>query len=96
MNENTVTTVNAPARPDTWKGITLEELRMRRAKALLKREVEKERMNNVMDNVRTRVADNGIRGFLFSNNAIAGLKTADYALLGWRLVTLLLKLRRRK
>lgn len=96
MNEKALTNVTTTKQTEAWKGITLEELRMRRAKALLKREVEKERMSNVVENVRTRVADNGIRGLMFNNNAISGLKAADYAFLGWRLTRLLLKLRRRK
>lgn len=80
----------------SWKGCTLEELRQRRAISLVKREVGKERMNFVIDGMRTRVADNGVRGLLFSNNTINGLRTADYLLLGLRLSQAILKWRRKR
>ena len=96
MTESLIPSNSTPASSESWKGLTLDELKFRRAKALVKREVGKERINNVLDNMRTRVADNGVRGLLFSNNAIAGLKTADYVFLGWRLVEAILKRRRRR
>ncbi len=100
MNDN----VNTPATPapaaapasDSWKGMTLDELRLKRTMALVRREVGREHINHVVDGLRTRVSDNGVRGLLFNNNTIAGLKTADYALLGWRLTRVLMKLWRKR
>ena len=91
-NNNVTVTV-----PDTqWRGLTLDELRKRRAKALLRREVGKVKINAALGNVRTRVNDNGIRGLMFSNKAISNLKAADYVFLGWKIVRLFIKARRRK
>ncbi|MBO5540416.1 MAG: hypothetical protein J5980_05665 [Muribaculaceae bacterium] len=91
-NNNVTVTV-----PDTqWRGLTLDELRKRRAKALLRREVGKVKINAALGNVRTRVNDNGIRGLMFSNKAISNLKAADYVFLGWKIARLFIKARRRK
>ncbi len=79
-----------------WKGMTLEQLRLKRAVALVRREMGKERMSLAVDSMRTRVADNGVRGLLFDNKTISGLKTADYALLGWRLARMVIKLWRKR
>ena len=80
-NNNVTVTV-----PDTqWRGLTLDELRKRRAKALMRREVGKVKIN-----------DNGIRGLMFSNKAISNLKAADYVFLGWKIARLFIKARRRK
>lgn len=100
MNDNAPVMVNSngagvQSQP-VWNGCTLEQLRQRRAISLVKREVGKERMNNVLDNMRTRVADNGVRGLLFNNNTISGLRTADYLLLGLRLSQAILKWRRKR
>lgn len=91
-NNNVTVTV-----PDTqWRGLTLDELRKRRAKALLRREVGKVKINAALGNVRTRVNDNGIRGLMFSNKAISNLKAADYVFLGWKIARLFIKARRRR
>ncbi len=91
-NNNVTVTV-----PDTqWRGLTLDELRKRRAKALLRREVGKVKINAALGNVRTRVNDNGIRGLMFSNKAISNLKAADYVFLGWKIARFFIKARRRK
>lgn len=79
-----------------WAGCTLEQLRQRRAISLVKREVGKERMNRVLDGMRTRVADNGVRGLLFNNNTISSLRTADYLLLGFKLTQALWKWRNKR
>ena len=94
----TETNNNVPVTvPDTqWRGLTLDELRKRRAKALLRREVGKVKINAALGNVRTRVNDNGIRGLMFSNKAISNLKAADYVFLGWKIARLFIKARRRK
>lgn len=97
MNDNATVIVNADAGSSSaWNGCTLEQLKQRRAISLVKREVGKERMNYVIDNMRTRVADNGVRGLLFNNNTISGLRTADYLLLGLRLSQAILKWRRKR
>ena len=97
MNDNVPIIVDANAgNMPAWNGCTLEQLKQRRAISLVKREVGKERMNNVLDNMRTRVADNGVRGLLFNNNAISGLRTADYLLLGLKLSQAIFKWRRKR
>ena len=81
-----------PAEETEWKGYTLEQLRMKRAMALVRREVGRERLDMAFGNMKTRVNDNGIRGLLFDNKTIGHLKTADYMLLGWNLSQTLVKL----
>lgn len=80
---------------DEWKGMTLDELRLKRMKALVKREVGRERINHVMGGMRSQVANNGVRGLLFDNKTISGLKTADYMLLGWKATRMIMKLWRK-
>ena len=84
-----------PVGDSQWTGFTLEQLRMLRAKALLRRELGKVRINTVIDGMRTRVSDNGLRGLMFSNKTIGRLKAADYVFLGWKVAQLLVKARRR-
>lgn len=79
-----------------WKGLTLEQLRMRRAKALLRREVGKVKMNAALDGMKTRVNDNGIRGLMFNDKTLGHLKTADYVFLGWKIAQIFFKARKRK
>lgn len=81
---------------DNWKGLNLEQLRMRRAKALLRREVGKVKMNAALEGMKTRVSDNGIRGLMFSDKTLGHLKTADYVFLGWKIAQLFIKARKRK
>ncbi len=94
MTTDTNITVTTP--DDEWKGLTLEQLRARRAKALLRREVGKYKINAAIDGMRTRVNDNGIRGLMFNDKTIGRLKVADYALLGWKIMQLFIKARRKK
>ena len=79
-----------------WKGLTIDELKMRRAKQLVLREVNRASLSYQLNNVRDNVSQNGIRGLLFSDNAITGLKKADYAFLGYKAIALLIKLYMRK
>ena len=81
-----------------WKGLTMDELKMRRAKRLVMREVSRANLVNKLNNTRDNVSQNGVRALLFNNNTIAGLKKADYALLGYKAVVLLIKIftRRRR
>lgn len=79
-----------------WQGLTLEQLRMLRAKALLRREVGKVKMSAALDGMKTRVNDNGIRGLMFNDKTLGHLKAADYVFLGWKIAQLFIKARRRK
>lgn len=79
-----------------WKGYTLEELKMRRAVALVKREMGRAQFAAKSGQLKTTVQDNGIRGLLFSKDTVTKLKTADYVLLGWRLISRIVKYRNRR
>ena len=98
MNDNATTntaptgTVRQQADAEAWRGMTLDELQRKRMIALVKREVGRERINHVVGGMRDNVAQNGVRGLLFDNNTISGLKTADYVLLGWRATRMIMKL----
>ena len=76
-----------------WQGMTLEQLRRARAKALVRREVGRTTMQYSLDNVKDNVSNNGIRALMFSADTVNRLKTADYVLLGFRLTRWLLSLR---
>lgn len=98
-NENTT----APAPPavlpssntdvqQQWRGLTIDELKMRRAKALVMREVSRTSLSYQFNNARDNVSQNGLRGLLFSENTVAGLKKADYLLLGFKAASAIVKL----
>ena len=76
-----------------WQGMTLEQLRRARAKALVRREVGRATMQYSLDNVKDNVSSNGIRALMFSPDTVSHLKTADYVLLGFRLTRWLMGLR---
>ena len=88
--------VNIDVQPKEWKGYTLEELRYRRAMALVRRELGQNQLNESVNNVKTRVSDNGIRGFMGNNSFLKKMKTADYLLLAFKLSNALFKLWRKK
>jgi hypothetical protein len=71
--------------PDDWRGMTLDELRMARGKALVRREVGRATMQYSLDDMKSNVANNGIRALMFSPGTVSSLKTADYMLLGFKL-----------
>ena len=96
MTDSNNSNVTIPVQDDNWQGLTLDQLRMRRAKALLRREVGKVKINAVLDGMKTRVNDNGIRGLMFSDKTIGRLKTADYMFLGWKIAQIFIKARRKK
>ena len=82
------TDINSAALPDEsgeWKGMTIEQLRRARAKALVRREVGRATMQYSLDNVKDNVQSNGVRALMFSPSTVSSLKTADYVLLGFRL-----------
>jgi len=79
------TTASTSSSADNWRGLTLDEIKRRRAAAYVRLEIGKVQMAHNVDGLKTRVSDNGMRGLLFNNNTIAHLKTADYLLLAFRL-----------
>lgn len=85
--------VTTPDAPEDWKGMTLEELRIARGKALVRREVSRATMQYNLDGVKDNVASNGMRALMFSPSTVSHLKTADYVYLGFRLAKWLVGLR---
>lgn len=81
---------------DQWEGLTLDELRQRRAKALVRREVERVKMDQVLKGAKTRVNEHGVRALMFNDKTIGRLKTADYLLVGFKLTRSLMKLWRKR
>lgn len=93
METTTLTTAgnNANASKE-WKGLTLDELKMRRAKSLVRREVGRMSLMHQLQSARDNVSENGVRSLLFSGNTVAGLKKADYAYLSYKAIRLLVRL----
>lgn len=85
--------VNADLQPSDpqWEGYDLDQLRMLRAKALVRRELGRYQMQASLDNIKTRANEQGMRGLLFNDKTIGRLRTTDYLLLGWRLSSSLFK-----
>lgn len=77
--------VTTPDAPDDWRGMTLEELRVARGKALVRREVGRATMQYSLDDMKSNVESNGLRALMFSPGTVSSLKTADYVLLGFKL-----------
>ena len=92
INTN-ITDAAMPEDSREWQGMTLEQLRRARAKALVRREVGRATMQYSLDNVKDNVSSNGIRALMFSPDTVSHLKTADYVLLGFRLTRWLMGLR---
>ncbi len=76
-----------------WKGMTIDQLRRARARALVRREVGRATMQYSLDNVKDNVQSNGVRALMFSPGTVSGLKTADYALLGFKIMKWVLGVR---
>lgn len=89
LTETATTTVDAATQ---WKGYTLDELRMARAKALLRREFGRQQLQSDLQNVGTRAKEQGVRGLLFSNNVVGKLNKVDYMYLVFRAARLLTRL----
>ena len=83
-----------PDAPKEWNGMTLDDLRRARAKALIRREVGRASMQYNFDGMRTNVANNGWRALMFSPSTIGHLKTADYVLLGFKVFRWFMSMRR--
>ena len=95
MNDTSINNGNTPLNDESgeWQGMTLEQLRRARAKALVRREVGRATMQFDLDNLKDNVSSNGIRALMFSPGTVSHLKTADYVLLGFRLARWLMGLR---
>ena len=85
--------VAVPDGANDWKGMTLEDLKRARGKALVRREVGRAAMQYNIDGLKTNVANNGVRALMFSPDTVSHIKTADYVLLGFRLTRWLMGLR---
>jgi hypothetical protein len=85
--------VITPDAPDNWRGMTLDELRRARGKALVRREVGRATLQYNINDMKSNVAENGVRALMFSPGTVSQLKTADYVLLGFRLTRWLMGLR---
>jgi hypothetical protein len=85
--------VATPDAPDNWRGMTLEELRRARGKALVRREVGRATIQYDIEGLKSNVASNGVRALMFSPGTISHLKTADYVLLGFKLTRWLMGMR---
>ena len=77
----------------TENGMTLDELRRARGKALVRREVGRATMQYNIEGLKSNVASNGVRALMFSPGTVSHLKTADYVLLGFKLTRWLMNLR---
>ena len=85
--------VASPDAPDTWRGMTLDELRRARGKALVRREVGRAAMQYSIDGLKSNVESNGVRALMFNSNALGHLKTLDYVLIGFRVARWLISAR---
>ena len=93
LNNTAGNTLPLTDAPEDWRGMTLNELRRARGKALVRREVGRASMQYNIDGMKSNVAANGVRALMFSSDTVSHLKTADYVLLGFRLVRWLISLR---
>ncbi len=85
-----------PEESREWQGMTLEQLRRARAKALVRREVGRAAIQYNIDGVKDNVANNGVRALMFSPSTVAHLKTADYVVIGFRIAKWILSMRNRR
>ncbi len=66
-----------------WKGYTLEELRMKRAKALIMTEVSKSQLLSAYEMAKSKTSSHGVRAHCYSTTTCwRGWKTTDYLILG--------------
>ena len=85
--------VATPDAPENWRGMTLDELRRARGKALVRREVGRASMQYSIDGLKSNVESNGVRALMFSPSTVSHLKTADYVLLGFSVARWLMGIR---
>ena len=91
--DNNINGASLPDEAGEWQGMTLEQLRRARAKALVRREVGRATMQYSLDNVKDNVSNNGVRALMFSPSTVSHLKTADYVVLGFKLTRWLMSMR---
>lgn len=94
-SDTSINSSNVPVIDESpeWKGMTLDQLKRARAKALVRREVGRASMQYSIDNVKDNVSTNGIRGLMFSSDTVSHLKAADYMFLGFRLTRWFMSMR---
>lgn len=83
---------NSSATSVKWKGLGIDDLKMRRANGLIKRELGRLNLSQQYQNTREKVSQNGVRGLLFNTGEITKLKKTDYAYLGYKAIRLIVKL----
>lgn len=81
--------------PKDFNGYTLDQLRYKRAQALLKLEIDKTQLLLSLNQMKNRANDHGMRGLLFRNDIIKQLRVADYVMAGFKLVKWYYLLRRK-
>lgn len=79
--------------PGDWRGMTLDELRRARGKALVRREVGRATMQYDINGLKSNFENNGVRALMFKPGTVNHLKTADYVLLTLKLARWLMNLR---
>ena len=80
---------------EKWEGLTLDELRYRRAKMAIKAEMGTAKMMSMLTNTQNNVKNNGLRQLLFNNNLVSGLKFVDYLVIGFQITRWLTRIRRK-
>ena len=83
---------STPSPESSWKGYTLDELKMARAKSLMRREMGRLEMRNKLASVGNRAKTQGVRGLLFNNKEVARLNTMDYLYLAFKGLRIALKM----
>ena len=91
-NSNTLP-VSMPDASDDWRGMTIDELRRARGKALVRREVGRASMQYNIDGMKENVSANGVRALMFSPSTVSHLKTADYVVVGFKIARWLMAMR---
>ncbi len=79
-----------------FKGMTLDQIRYERMKALMMIEVNKAQAAATAAQIKQRASSQGVRGLLFEGLALKRLKVADYVFLGFKASQLLFKLWRKR
>lgn len=64
-----------------WNGYTLEELKLKRAKALVLSEVSKAQLLASYQVAKGKTNSHGLRAWLFGGDVLRGLKVTDYLML---------------
>lgn len=79
------------------QGLDFNELKYRRAAALIKLEVSKAQLSNSFERLREHTRSQGLRGLMVNNVlSLKRLRIADYVFLGYKLSNLLYRMWRRR